>query len=130
MINLLLQGTAVTYYGEEIGMVDTFLTWEETIDPAGCNTDPERYEEFSRDPARTPMQWNNLTNSGFSTGNTTWLPLSPTYPTLNVQAQLAADESHLKVYKELVRIRNTDTWRYGNYSSRALNNDRVLAFTR
>jgi len=64
MINLLLKGTAVTYYGEEIGMEDTFLTWEETIDPAGCNTDPERYEQFSRDPARTPMQWNNSTSAG------------------------------------------------------------------
>ena len=130
MINLLVQGTPVTYYGEEIGMTDTFLTWEETVDPAACNTDPERYEQFSRDPARTPMQWNNKTGAGFSTTNNTWLPLNPNYPTLNVEAQLAADESHLKVYKEIVKLRNTDTWRYGSYESLPLSNDRVLGFTR
>ena len=45
-------------------MEDTFLTWEETIDPAGCQTDPDRYTLFSRDPARTLIQWNNSTSAG------------------------------------------------------------------
>jgi len=130
MINLLVPGTPVTYYGEELGMTDTFLTWEETVDPAACNTDPERYELFSRDPARTPMQWNNSTAAGFSNKNATWLPLNPNYPTLNVEAQLAAEESHLKVYKEIVKLRKTNAWKYGSYESLSLNNDRVLAFAR
>jgi len=64
MIYLLLKGTAITYYGEEIGMEDTYLTWEETVDPQACNMDPQRYENFSRDVARTPMQWNNSTSAG------------------------------------------------------------------
>jgi len=130
MINLLLKGTAVTYYGEEIGMEDTFLTWEETIDPAGCNTDPERYEQFSRDPARTPMQWSNSTGAGFSTSNKTWLPINKNYQTVNVATQEAAAESHLKVYKDIMRLRNSNVWRYGDYESRALNQDRVVAFSR
>lgn len=130
MINLLLQGTSVTYYGEELGMTDTFLTWEETVDPAGCNTDPDRYEFFSRDPARTPMQWNSQLSAGFSTSNKTWLPLNTNYATLNVAVQNAAPESHLKVYKELMKIRYTDVWRYGDYQSQTLNNDSILAFTR
>ncbi|CAG7833374.1 unnamed protein product [Allacma fusca] len=53
MINLLLQGTAVTYNGEEIGMTDLFLTWEETVDPKACNTDPERVLGFSRVPSES-----------------------------------------------------------------------------
>jgi glycosidase len=130
MINLLLKGTAVTYYGEEIGMTDTFLTWEETVDPGACNTDPERYEQYSRDPARTPMQWDNSTSAGFSTNRTTWLPLNENYTTVNVAAQEVADESHLKVYKELLKLRQTDAWRYGDYESMALNSDKVLGFAR
>lgn len=130
MINLLLKGTAVTYYGEEIGMTDTFLTWEQTVDPAACNTDPERYEGFSRDPARTPMQWTNGTGAGFSSSSNTWLPLNDNYKNLNVEAQLKTEESHIKVYHELLKLRNTDTWRYGSYESRSLSNDRVLGFTR
>jgi alpha-glucosidase len=130
MINLLLKGTAVTYNGEELGMTDTFLTWEETVDPSACYTDPERYQEFSRDPARTPFQWNNETGAGFSTSNKTWLPINPNYLTLNLAAQQAAEESHFKVYKELLKLRQTDTWRYGGYEATSLNSDNVLAFAR
>jgi len=50
--------------------------------------------------------------------------------TLNVAAQEAADESHLKVYKEILKLRNSNVWRYGAYESKALNNDKVVGFTR
>lgn len=130
MINLLLKGTAITYYGEEIGMADTFLTWEQTVDPAGRNTDPERYEQFSRDPSRTPMQWTNGTSAGFSFGNNTWLPLNNNYRNLNVQAQMEAEESHIKVYKELLKLRHTNAWKYGGYESKSLSGDKVVGFTR
>jgi alpha-glucosidase len=64
MISLLLPGVAITYYGEEIGMQDVTLTWEQTIDPAGRNAGPDRFTKHSRDPQRSPMQWNNETNAG------------------------------------------------------------------
>lgn len=130
MINLLVQGTAITYNGEEIGMSDTYLTWEETVDPAACNTDPERYEKYTRDPERTPMQWSNGTGAGFTTSDKPWLPLNPNYPQVNVDAQEAADQSHLKVYKELLKLRQTSAWRYGSFNIRSLYQDRVLGFTR
>ncbi|KAJ8874366.1 hypothetical protein PR048_025214 [Dryococelus australis] len=60
---LLLPGTAVTYNGEEIGMEDTFITWNQTVDPRGLNAGPQRYQLFSRDPARTPFQWDNTTSA-------------------------------------------------------------------
>jgi alpha-glucosidase len=64
MIVHLLPGASVTYYGEEIGMQDTEISWEDTVDPSGCNAGPDRYQIFSRDPERTPMQWNSEKNSG------------------------------------------------------------------
>jgi len=130
MISLLQKGTAVTYYGEEIGMEDTWISWEDTVDPQACNQDPANYETFSRDPARTPMQWNNSTNAGFSTASRTWLPINPNYATLNVAAQLEAPESHIKVYKALTKLRQRNVWKYGAYESAALANDRVIAFSR
>lgn len=52
MLVLMLPGSAVTYQGEEIGMEDTFIRKEATIDTTG------------RDPERTPVQWNQNKNAG------------------------------------------------------------------
>ncbi|XP_049886110.1 maltase 2-like [Pectinophora gossypiella] len=130
MITLLLPGIGVTYMGEELGMVDGYISWEETVDPAGCNTnDPINYVAYSRDPERTPFQWNAEKNAGFSTANKTWLPVADGYETLNVEAENAADRSHLKLYKALADIRQNKVFRYGRYESLALNLD-VFAFRR
>ncbi|XP_042865643.1 maltase A1-like [Penaeus japonicus] len=116
MLILLLPGTPVTYYGEEIGMVNTPVSWEETQDPQGQHYGRERYLEHSRDPARTPMQWDNTDFAGFTTGDSTWLPVNKNYKTLNVKAQLEAKESHLKVYKELARLRKQEPFAGGQTS--------------
>ncbi|XP_063617381.1 maltase A1-like [Cydia splendana] len=129
MIVLLLPGVGVTYMGEEIGLLDGEVTWEETVDPAGCNTDPDNYMRYSRDPERTPMQWNAQTNAGFSNASTTWLPVASNYRTLNVEAQLAATRSHLKNYQALAKLRLDRVFRLGRFESLALNED-VFAFKR
>jgi alpha-glucosidase len=64
MLALLLPGTAITYYGEEIGMEDTFISWEQTVDPAGVNAGQHNYLYRSRDPERTPFQWDDTTHAG------------------------------------------------------------------
>lgn len=64
MLAMILPGVAVTYNGEEIGMLDTWVSWENTQDPQACNTDPERYEAHSRDPNRSPFQWDATTSAG------------------------------------------------------------------
>ena len=56
MLALMLPGLSVTYQGEEMGMRNTNISWEETRDPAGCACGPARYQECSRDPERTPFQ--------------------------------------------------------------------------
>ena len=59
MLALMLPGLTVTYQGEEVGMLDTAISWEDTRDPAGCACGPARYQECSRDPERTPFQVSN-----------------------------------------------------------------------
>ena len=87
-------------------MLNTNISYEDTIDPAGCNCGPENYQECSRDPERTPIQWSSEKNSGFSTSDSTWLPVNPNYVTLNVEAQNQAEESHLKLYKDTHGVRS------------------------
>ncbi|XP_026314498.1 maltase A1-like [Hyposmocoma kahamanoa] len=130
MILLLMPGIAVTYMGEEIGMVDGYVSWEDTVDPSGCNTDdPENYWRSSRDPERTPFQWSAEKNAGFSTADKTWLPVADGYETLNVEYQRNNKKSHLNVYKALAKLRTEKVFRHGRYDSVAFNRD-VLGFRR
>ncbi|KAG7156608.1 Maltase 2-like [Homarus americanus] len=129
MMTLLLPGTPVTYYGEEIGMENTFVSWEDTQDPQGCRWGPQHYQEHSRDPARTPMQWNNSSLAGFTTANTTWLPVNPNYKTLNVEAQTKAKNSHLKIYKDLTKLRKEEVFKKGHYAFPLVTED-IFSFLR
>ena len=100
----------MTYQGEELGMTNTNISWEDTLDPSGLACGPDRYQECSRDPERTPMQWNTEANAGFSNAERTWLPVNPNYKWLNVEAQLTIEDphnSHLGVYKDTMRVRNS-----------------------
>ena len=108
MLVLLLPGVSVTYQGEEIGMTNTNISWEDTLDPAGLACGPQGYQQCSRDPERTPMQWSNQTNAGFSSASSTWLPVNQNYPWLNVQVQENCEDehnSHLGVYKDVMTVR-------------------------
>lgn len=64
MIQTLLPGTSVTYYGDELGLIDTNVRWDQTVDPAGLNVGEDRYLKFSRDPVRTPFPWDSSVNAG------------------------------------------------------------------
>jgi alpha-glucosidase len=134
LLNIMLQtlpGIAVTYQGEEMGLVNTHLSWEETVDPSACNTqDKINYEKFSRDPARTPFPWDASKNGGFSTGDKTWLKVNDDYATVNVEAQLADEKSHLKIFMKLTKLRKTNVLRRGEYDSKLVNDDNVLIYRR
>ncbi|XP_030573689.1 maltase A1-like [Drosophila novamexicana] len=107
MLVMILPGASVTYQGEELGMTDGQISWEDTVDPWGCNSNPEIYEKYTRDPARTPFQWTNGTNAGFSAGSKTWLPLAADYETINVATESEMEHSHIKIYKSLVALRRS-----------------------
>lgn len=134
LINILLQtlpGIAVTYQGEELGLVNTHLTWEETVDPSACNTqDPVNYEKASRDPCRTPFPWDASKNAGFSTADKTWLPVNTDYETMNVNSEETATNSHLKIFKKLTQLRKKPVLRQGGYNSTLTNDNKVLAYIR
>ena len=90
MMSLMLPGVAVTYNGEEIGMTNTAVSWEDTVDPAGLNCGEEHFNDFmcSRDPERTPMQWDSSDNAGFTKADKPWLPVNENYLTgINVAHQ-------------------------------------------
>ncbi|XP_076637595.1 maltase A3 [Colletes latitarsis] len=130
MLSLLLPGQAYTYYGEEIAMLDRKMLWNETIDPMGRSRTNVTYEKYSRDPARTPMQWNSDSSAGFSTNETTYLPLHPDYLDRNVKMQQLQKQSNLNTYKSLTTLRREKVFTHGDYELTTLNNDRVLILRR
>ena len=85
--------------------------------------------KFSRDPERTPFQWDATKNAGFSTADKTWLPVHPNYVDLNVKAQKEADKSHLKFYQRLMELRKHETFQDGTIKVQALNRN-VFAYIR
>ncbi|XP_020290811.1 maltase A3-like [Pseudomyrmex gracilis] len=130
MLALLLPGQAYTYYGDEIAMLDTKITWEATIDPMGCAKGQDKFENFSRDPARTPMQWNSEVAAGFSKNKTTYLPVNSDYVSRNVKIQKNKLKSNLHTYKELASLRKKEVFRNGDYELASLNDHRVLVLRR
>uniref|UniRef100_A0A8C2L7Q3 Amino acid transporter heavy chain SLC3A1 n=1 Tax=Cyprinus carpio TaxID=7962 RepID=A0A8C2L7Q3_CYPCA len=98
MLLLTLPGTPTTYYGEEIGMVNVNVSVIQ--DPFGHN---------SRDPQRTPMQWDDKLNAGFSDSeNGTWLDIAPDYSTVNVELQQADAHSTVSQYRALSLLRGAE----------------------
>ena len=125
-----LPGVAITYMGEELCMENVHVSWNDTKDPQACNTNPTIYHENSRDPARTPFPWNSSKNAGFSTADKTWLPVGTNYLTNNVQAQLEATNSHLKIFKKLLSLRKQNILRYGTYLGQLSSTGNVYTFKR
>jgi len=99
---LTLRGTPVMYYGEEIGMENNDPQRKEDVkDPIGKLGWPG---EKGRDGERTPMQWSEEPNAGFTTGNP-WLPIPSSYKTHNVVAELKDSDSVLQFYRRLLALR-------------------------
>ncbi|HEX2753936.1 MAG TPA: alpha-glucosidase [Candidatus Limnocylindrales bacterium] len=144
---LTLPGTPFLYYGEEIGMTDFLLEDVEQFRDAwglwfhrsaeaelGLSA-PEALvisSRFGRDKSRTPMQWTNAANAGFSPeGAATWLPTNPNHRSgVNVAEQLTDAGSLLRFYRRLLRVRRrTPALRRGDLTM-LVGSDDVLAFVR
>jgi alpha-glucosidase len=98
--------TAMMYYGDEIGMVTTPpKTKAEVRDPVGLTGWPK---DKGRDGERTPMQWDAAKDAGFSTAAKTWLPIPPSYKTVNVAAEEKEPDSLLHWYKQLIEMKKQD----------------------
>lgn len=102
-ILLTTRSSALMYYGQEIGMVTTPpKTKAQVQDPVGKTGWPK---VKGRDGERTPMQWDSGKNAGFSTAAKTWLPIPPSYKTVNVQVESGQPDSLLNWYSKLIDMR-------------------------
>ncbi|HEX5236584.1 MAG TPA: alpha-glucosidase [Silvibacterium sp.] len=128
-ILLTSRATALMYYGEEIGMVTTTPTRREDVrDPIGIRGWPK---EKGRDGERTPMQWSNTKDAGFSTAAVTWLPVASDYPTVNVENEKSQPHSLLNWYERLIAMRANDpTLRDGRQVMIDKDNRSVLCYVR
>jgi alpha-glucosidase len=123
------RGSALMYYGEEIGMKTTDPTRREDVkDPIGRLGWPK---DKGRDGERTPMQWSAAKNGGFSTGEHTWLPMPPIYKNVNVAAEEKDPGSLLNFYKAMLHLRRESVvMRDGGFRSLNTEGRNVLAFLR
>jgi alpha-glucosidase len=128
VLELTTRGTPQMYYGEELGMRTTDPTRIEDVhDPIGRLGWPK---EKGRDGERTPMQWDDKANAGFTTGNP-WLKVPPSAQQYNVETESRNPDSILNCYKRLLALRKSDNaLRDGDQVS--INNDDpdVFAFLR
>jgi oligo-1,6-glucosidase len=138
------RGTPYVYQGEELGMTNApFAGIEDFRDIESLNhhaaataagADPAtvlaELRAKGRDNARTPMQWDDSPNAGFSTG-VPWLPVNPNYQVINAKTQLADPDSVLSHYRKLIELRHTEpAVVHGDFTMLLPNDERVYAFTR
>jgi len=126
MLLLTLRGTPTLYYGDEIGMRDVPIPEDEIQDPQGLNMPGKN---LSRDPERTPMQWDNSEQAGFTTGKP-WLRLDKTWLRDNVQVQRQDRYSMLCLYQRLIQLRQREpSLKTGNYKP-VFSDHQMLAYIR
>ena len=125
---LTLRGTAIMYYGEEIGMENNDpKNKDEVRDPIGRRGWPV---EKGRDGERTPMQWTPGKNAGF-TGGKPWLPIPASYKTHNVETEVQDRGSVLTFYRQLLAMRhNEPALLEGDYMALNQNDPNVFTFLR
>lgn len=114
------RGTPYIYMGEEIGMVDPdYSSISDYIDVESLNayklllaqgfTEKEAFRRIkakSRDNSRTPMQWSDAEQAGFTTGKP-WLKVAGKLEEINVEKERSSEDSILSYYKKLIRLRKT-----------------------
>ncbi len=146
-MQMLQRGLPFIYQGQEIGMENVVLTSIREVDDIStldeyevCLREGFSEEEalrivnrYSRDNARTPVQWDSSKNAGFTTG-TPWLPLNPNYKKINVAEQEKDPESVLSYYKKLTALRKNPEYKetvvYGDFVPFMADEDRLMAFYR
>ena len=101
---------------------------EDVKDPIGVTGWPQ---EKGRDGERTPMQWDDSKNAGFSTANATWLPVPPGHHMTNVKTEEDKPNSLLNWHKQLIALRRTEpALRNGKMVMIDVNNPSVLSYIR
>ena len=141
----MMQGTPYVYQGEELGMtnypfqspadfrdiesINAYREW--------CAEGPLSHEDFwpcmlykSRDNARTPVQWDDSPQAGFTTG-TPWIAVNPNYKEINAKAETADPDSVFHYYKKLIALRKENPIMvYGKYELLLADSEELFVYTR
>lgn len=141
----MMQGTPYIYQGEELGMtnypfagkedfrdIESIHAYEDWVESGKVSL-----EEFwpcilnkSRDNARTPVQWDDSPNAGFTTG-TPWINVNPNYTTINAEAELKDENSVFHYYRQLIALRKTyPVIVYGKYELQLPEDENLFVYTR
>jgi oligo-1,6-glucosidase len=141
----MLKGTPYIYQGEEIGMtnvkfnsindykdIETLNAYKELTESGKKSHDEvmDCIYKRGRDNARTPFQWNDSENAGFTDGSP-WIKVNPNYDYINVKTQLEDENSILNYYKKLITLRkNNGIIVHGEYTLILKDNKDIYAYTR
>ena len=123
-LNFMLRGLPFIYQGQELGMENVPISSMDEVDDISAideyqvaldaGLSPEEalkvVSRFSRDNARTPMQWSDGDNAGFTTG-TPWLKVNPNYTSINAAAQQEDPDSVRSFYKKLIALRKNPEYK-------------------
>lgn len=146
-VSVLLRGIPFIYQGQEIGMQNARWNSVDEFDDISTK-DQYRMEReaglsdaealavcstMSRDNARTPMQWKDAPQAGFTSG-TPWLKVNDNYPVINVEKEEGQPDSVLHYYRKLIALRKSGEYRelftYGKFEPAYENADHVMAYYR
>ena len=141
----MMQGTPYIYQGEELGMTNyPFQSPDDFRDIESINAYKEwcldgvvPHEAFwpciilkSRDNARTPVQWDDSEQAGFTTGKP-WIPVNPNYREINAKAETADPDSVFHYYKKLIALRKQNPIMvYGKYGLLLEDSEELFVYTR
>jgi oligo-1,6-glucosidase len=143
---LTLRGTPFLYQGDELGMTNypfkSIKDFDDIEAKNGYKADVlthhvsedaylENLRHMSRDNARTPMQWDDSPNSGFTTAPTPWLAVNPNYKQINATQELADPNSIYNYFKQMIALRHdSPTLVYGDYKDLDPQNPKLFIYTR
>lgn len=141
----MMQGTPYVYQGEELGMCNAYFdkledyrdieslnAYKELTETCGVSHEEMMgyLKRISRDNARTPMQWDDSANAGFTTG-TPWIKVNSNYPKVNAKQEVSDPDSVFSYYKKLIRLRHeNEIIVYGEYELLEPQNEELFIYTR
>ena len=141
---LFQQGTPFIYQGQEIGMINwkpesieqyrdvqSIYQYYHNLSKLPEEKRIKKLWRSSRDSARTPVQWDDSPNAGFTTGETTWMDVNPNYTWLNAAQQESDPDSILNFYKKAIALRKElKSVRYGTYKEYFPLSNTLYCYTR
>ncbi len=142
---MLQQGTPFIYQGQELGMlnikheslddyVDVFMknNYNVAVNKVHLNKDKawDWAVKSTRDNSRTPIQWDDSENAGFTSG-TPWFPVNPNYKQINAKKEMADPDSILNHYKALIKFKKeNEVAVFGDYKEHYKNSDKLYVYER